>query len=483
MIDEKEISYPQPMLPNVDYIKFQKNFSFSLVDLEHGIMEDCSDFLQKLKSALIEEHLIQVPELLVAHLCAYLGTAATVHTVHQAEELEPIVIDLIKHQAHAAYQHFKQYPINNTIESIDQKKKNLENLRNTTPGSIIVQTMRLKRVMMDILDELVENRQSYFKSHQPPEQTELMCSEEMLIKIMLLTSSIKCAEWRKQLRGLSDHYVINQLAIQIGWLIGYFSHLNNQEPDETQYFEYGLPVFSLYRKYIFKYMESYATAKFEQEASEEPSEAEMLLGEIRVLSEKTHAQLRPPFNDFQKQISIVQAGIEKLLIALIIEGMAIKVILMSVFYFWFTLDAPLRVEDPTVFDEYSPFDEMGNIIDLVKSTVCALPEPKLSSELKLLNAKMQAFKSNLPDPASHDEVDQDTVAYQSNKVNMAIHTLTSDYLKQDYHVEVIANVLFSQWMHLSVFYGVSESDWQKMDYYLVEILTAVRNYIPTIIKR
>jgi hypothetical protein len=79
-------------------------------------------------------------------------------------------------------------------------------------------------------------------------------------------------------------------------------------------------------------------------------------------------------------------------------------------------------------------------------------------------------------------VDQATVAYQSNKVNTAIHALTSDYLKQNYHVEVIANVLFSQWMHLSVFYGVSESDWQKMDYYLVEILTTVRNYIPTIIK-
>jgi len=45
------------------------------------------------------------------------------------------------------------------------------------------------------------------------------------------------------------------------------------------------------------------------------------------------------------------------------------------------------------------------------------------------------------------------------------------------------DVLFSQWLRLSVFYGVSESDWQKMDHYFVEILTAVRDYIPTIIRR
>ncbi|MCP5463307.1 MAG: hypothetical protein H7A34_09125 [bacterium] len=73
--------------------------------------------------------------------------------------------------------------------------------------------------------------------------------------------------------------------------------------------------------------------------------------------------------------------------------------------------------------------------------------------------------------------------YQSTRVNTAIHVLTSDYLKQGYHPEAIANVLFSGWLRLSVFYGVSEKEWQKMDYYLVEILTAVRDYIPTIINK
>ena len=95
---------------------------------------------------------------------------------------------------------------------------------------------------------------------------------------------------------------------------------------------------------------------------------------------------------------------------------------------------------------------------------------------------MQRLKANLPTPEDLDNVPEDQVKCQSTKVNTAIHTLTSDYLKQDYHPEIIANVLFSQWLRFSVFYGVSEKEWQKMDYYFVEIIAAVRNYISTIIK-
>ena len=72
---------------------------------------------------------------------------------------------------------------------------------------------------------------------------------------------------------------------------------------------------------------------------QEDSEAESLLSEIRSLSEKTHAQVPPAFNDFQKQITITQADIEKTLIGLITQGHSIKIILMSLFYFWFTLEA------------------------------------------------------------------------------------------------------------------------------------------------
>jgi len=194
------IAYQAQMLPQVDYQKIGKSFYFSLADLEHRTMQDCCDFLKRLKSALLKEHLAQDPELLVAHLCAYLGTAVTVHTVNQAEKLEPSMITLIKHQAHAAYQHFNQYPINSTIQSNEQKKKNLEILRGSAPGSIVVQTMRLGRVMVDMLAELKSHRQCHFKMYRLPKQTELFCPHETLIKIMLIVSSTKCAEMEKAVK-------------------------------------------------------------------------------------------------------------------------------------------------------------------------------------------------------------------------------------------------------------------------------------------
>ena len=340
--------------------------------------------------------------------------------------------------------------------------------------------MRLGRVMMDILEELDSHRQDHFKRRNQPKQTELMCSQEMLIKIMLLISSKKCAEWREQLDGLSDNYPLNQLAIQIGWLIGYFSHLDKKSPDKTRYFEYGLPIMSMYRDHVYKLMETFANAKFEQEAEAEQSETEALLSEIRSLSEKTHAQLPPAFNDFQKQIAIVQAGIEKTLLELMAQKYAIKIMLMSLFYFWYTLEAPLYADDPKSLDGEDSFLHMTAIIDLLKKTVRSLPTPTLTPEIKALNEKMQKLKSRMPNPETLDKEIPDNIKEQTENINTAIHKDICNFIKKDIHIEAITISLFSHWMRLSVFFGVSESDWQKMDYYLPDILKAVRNYLRTV---
>jgi hypothetical protein len=475
------VAYQAPMLPQVDYQKMEDHFLFSLVDLEYRTMQDYCDFLEILKSALIEEHLMQVSELLLAHLCAYLGTAVTVHTIHQAEKLEPPIIELIQHQAHAAYQHFNLYPINSTIKNNEQKKNNVKILRETAPGSIIIQTMRIGRIMIDILEELKDHRQNHFKNFHPPKQTELFCPQEKLIKILLLVSSKKCAEWRKYLDHLFDHYVINQMAIQTGWLIGYFSHLDHQSPDETQYFKYGFPILKLHREHVYQLMHTYASAVQEKVKLQKEAVADSLLSEIRALSEKTHAQIPPVFNDFQKKIMITQAGVEKTVIELITQGHSVKVILMSLFYFWFTLEAPLiNTTDPESMEGEDPFLHMGAIIALVKNTAHSLPPPQLTPEIKTLNEKMQLLKSYLPSPEILDQAVPKDIKQQTLRINTAIHSVTSEFIQQNIHPEVITMALFSYWMRLSVFFGVSESDWQKMDYYFSDILKAVRNYLSSI---
>ena len=471
-------TYNAPMLNSVDY-KFicddEEDEGLLLIDLEAGILRDCRYFLELLKAELIKENLVQVPELVIAHLCAYLGAVVTIHTVTNAEKLEPSIIALIKHQADAAYELFNQHPVNNTVKTQEQKKINIQYAREKGPGSIVVQTVRLGRTIMDMLEDLHNHAKSSAKRYHTTKQTDLFCPHETLIKLMMIVGSQKCAEWREGLDGLSDHYVINQFAIQMGWLIGYFSHLDRKKPDQTQYFDYGLPVMTLFREHIYKLMEAYA----EMEHAQNESESIELMEEVHKLSAEAYKQRLPAVSDLQKQIARVHADCEKILIDLMAQGLEVKIILMSVFYFWFILEGPVHTDHPELIDDEQPFEHMVVIIDLVKKTILSLPTPDLSSEIRALNEKMQKLKKHLPHPERLDNVAHAKAKQQTEQVNLAIHTMTCNYIKQNLHIQVITNVLFSHWLRLSVFFGVSERDWQKIDHYLPEILVTVREYLST----
>ncbi len=83
MLEDATISYQASMLPGVDYSRIEDDdLSLSLVDLEAGTLQSYRYFLERLKPALIAEKLVQTPELLVSHLCAYL--AARYPTCDQA---------------------------------------------------------------------------------------------------------------------------------------------------------------------------------------------------------------------------------------------------------------------------------------------------------------------------------------------------------------------------------------------------------------
>jgi len=466
------VAYNAPMLPNVDYQNLQNDsFSFSITDLEAGIRENCQDFLEALKSALLKEKMVQTPELLLAHLCAYLGTMAVVHTVHDAEKLLPFMIAIIKDQAQESYTVFNQYTINGDL------KENLDELREITPGSILVQTIRLGRLVWDMLAELKNNRPIGY-SYQS-KQKELFCPQEILVKIMLYLSGKFCAEWREQLAGLSDNYVINQLAIQIGWLMGYFSYLSKEPVDTSRYFEYGLPVIELYREFVYKSMKSYAEAEHAKKAGEERTKAEALLKEVQILSERAHQQAASPLSDFQKHFFMAKMEIENELIRLVSQGDAVKIVLMSVFYFWFDLVLSFIDKDKEVWQK-DTFSHMFAIIDIVKNVIRKKSTPILSQEVIALNRKMQKLKEYLPDPENLDKVSNETVREQTEEVNMVIFNVIEKCIQKNIHPKAIANALFSYWLRFSVFFGVSERDWQKMDYYFVDILEAADEYVDKI---
>jgi len=413
------ISYQAPMLPDVNYALLDEDAYFSLTDLEYDTMKSCSHFLEQLKWVLIEEKLVQIPQILCGYLCAYLGTITTVHTVKKAGTLVPSLLKLIQHQAKASLETSARHPINHSVKNTEKKKIHLDQLRKITPGSIVVQTMRLGREIMDMFDEI--NHQPGISSKK--KQTTAFCSDESLTKLMLLMGSEQCAQWREKLDGLSDHYVLNQLAIQIGWLMGYFTHLENKSLKESQYFDYGLPLIGMFQEHVYRLMEAFATTEHAKESKQSAHhvESESLLSEIRHLSEQTYNQKTPAVNAFQKEVLIAHAGIEKTLMELITQGYEVKIILMSLFYFWFILEAPINGVSKQTLDKTDPFHHMLPVIELVKSTTHLLPKPELSKEIRALNNSMQQLKKHLTHPEKLDNVPQDIALKQTEAVNTAIH--------------------------------------------------------------
>ena len=156
---------------------------------------------------------------------------------------------------------------------------------------------------------------------------------------------------------------------------------------------------------------------------------------------------------------------------------------MSTFYFWFTLEAPIHGADDAFLDNADPFLYMGQIIELVKTTTHSLPTPDLSNEIHALNDALQKLKKHIPAPETLDHVNEDKAHLQVNTINNEIHSAIGVLLQQKMHQEAISNALFSHWMRLSVFFGITEQQWQKMDYYFPEIMQKVRQYIQSLIKQ
>lgn len=246
MDEGKELPYPkEAMLPNVDYQELKDDFfDYYTVDLEYQTMRNLSDFTEQFAQILLEKKMVQLPELMTAHLCAYLGIFTVVSLgFKKAINLYPSIAELLKKQAHYACEEFLKYPVNSTVPDQETKKKNLATMRELEPSSIVVQTVRLGRIVYDAMEELRDNQDISF-IHSDKKQTELFCPQDLFIKLLRKVIPKTIKEWKERSIFKTMLYPVNQAVIQLGWLMGYFAHLDISAP--TTYLEYGLPTAKLY---------------------------------------------------------------------------------------------------------------------------------------------------------------------------------------------------------------------------------------------
>lgn len=237
--------YSPNMLPGVNYDELIiGDFDNQILDLEYETMRDLDSLTEEMKKIFLEEGLMQVHHLILAHLCGYLGSF-TMNALGRksADNLIPSIEILLKDQAYQAYELFSQYPVNADLDK-QIKQNHLQDLRRETPGSLAVQTIRLGRVIFDALQDLYVNRLSI--SHET-QQEELFCDSLKLLSAFKKTSQKMNKRWKNELGLL---YPINQTAVQIAWVMGYFSHLDKKDP--AAYLDYGIPCVRLYADFTYE---------------------------------------------------------------------------------------------------------------------------------------------------------------------------------------------------------------------------------------
>jgi len=235
------------MLPNVDYSILEDNvFGANIVDLEFAVMTNLRVFVEKFKDILLKETMIQTPELIVAHLYGYLGFLVSSPEIKAHTKLYPKVLEILEHEANYAYTKFSTYPV--YFEN-PHKSDNLQKMRSTTYGSIVAQTLRLGRVIFDTLNELNDNHRYKNITSMGKKQTELFCPQDTFLKLLITTTTENINELKDELFDDVNiiMYAINQTAIQIGWIAGYFAYLDKASSCKT-YLEY-LPCTKLYMEF------------------------------------------------------------------------------------------------------------------------------------------------------------------------------------------------------------------------------------------
>ena len=223
-------------------------FGDPVLDLEYMTLRHLENLAEAIKTALIEEGMVQMPESLVAHFCGYLGYLS-VYTLglERATALEKPLGTLVRSQAQEAFALFEKYPVNSGEKQ--QKHDNLEQCRSQAPGSIIVQTLRFGRCLFDMIEELRTERR--FRSDNQSKQTEMFCSIDRLMVIFRQHAD----DLRKESTEAERDIIldINQTAIQLGYLMGYYGHFDGSP---QRYFEYGLPCIALFIEYGHKFIQA-----------------------------------------------------------------------------------------------------------------------------------------------------------------------------------------------------------------------------------
>jgi len=249
----KKRLYSRDMLPGVDYHSLEEEdiFSDQIVGLEYETWIILQSIVEEIKGLMLDAKMITVVEMMVTHLSAYLGfMASNALGSEKATYLQDKINNLISREVKTSVELFEKHPITPELKDEAKRKENLGKLRELAPSSIVAQTMRLGNVIWDSVGEL-----RYDYPYAKYERDSLV---PVMPFILLLRE--KCKKILKELNEndkAAPLYHVNQTAVQIGWIIGYFSHLHasNTEKRVEMFLSYVLDTTKIFIEYGAKFLD------------------------------------------------------------------------------------------------------------------------------------------------------------------------------------------------------------------------------------
>ena len=481
----KKQNYSSEMLPGINYLDLSDDeLDEELVDLECNTQEILCRLSEGIKEIMQDAGMITVDKLIVAHLSAYLGFISITELGEgKTKEIINQLIKIMTREAKHSYKLFLKFPITPNIKNKKIRSENFEKLRNTAPGSIAAQTVKLGRVIFDLMEELYCAKK---ESNNNEKQDEFFVPP---IPFTILLKTL-CNDVINDLNEYGDEksvlYHINHTAVQIGWLIGYYNHLN-QSNDISSYVEYISITMKSYINFGIKFINIPIEEMQMRYEEMENTDSEFLIKEATRLSKKIKSSEPCPITKHERDAAIVMASMEKVLHDLIMEKIPCKIIVLSLFHFWITLEAPMRGVKNDSTGNLPPYKEnaIAELIGIIVKMLKQLPQYNETKTKKNLGKVINSLKSEISAyELDNVNLSRNELVAKTARVNERIYGKTCELLKQSLHPVIIANVLFGNWIRLSTIgNNMPEESYQKIEYYFTEIIEEVRKHIPNLFKK
>lgn len=203
------------------------------------------------------------------------------------------------------------------------------------------------------------------------------------------------------------------------------------------------------------------------------------LKKLTILGQKVKAKTLHGVTPSEKITAEAMMTLEAMVMKFILDGLSIRAVIMSLYYFWFILEAPLyQLEVNDLPEHISILDSFSALAGRVQLHLSTLPNPPHDEDYQALAFHFDELKPFLATSHTHQQdiySREAPPAQDIETINQTIHQITSELLLQDIHPQIIGALLCLNWLRLSTLIEqVPEAYYQKIDYYFEEMIQTLR---------